>query len=97
VTEEFLQGLTCERLVPKTVKGFQVLSWEKPSGARNEPLDLCVYALAVLELIKRRYNRATLWDQLEAAAQQQRDLPASKPKQRRRRAAQAGPSFVEGW
>ena len=96
VTEEFLQGLTCERLVPKTVKGFQVLTWEKPSGARNEPLDLCVYSLAMLELVKRRYNRASLWDQLEAAAKQQRTTPA-KPPARRRRAAQSGPGFVEGW
>jgi phage terminase large subunit GpA-like protein len=52
--------------VPRTVKGFQVLEWQKPSGARNEPLDLKVYCLAMLELVKRRYNRATMWDQLEA-------------------------------
>jgi len=96
VTEEFLQGLTCERLVPKTVKGFQVLTWEKPSGARNEPLDLCVYSLAMLELVKRRYNRATMWDQLESAAKQQQIAP-DKPKQRRRRSQQSGPSFVNGW
>ena len=96
VTEEFLQGLTCERLVPKTVKGFQVLTWEKPSGARNEPLDLCVYSLAMLELVKRRYNRATMWDQLEDAAKQQQIAP-DKPKQRRRRPQQSGPSFVNGW
>lgn len=66
-TEEYLRGLTCERLVPKTIKGFQVLTWEKPPGARNEPLDLLVYVLAILELLRRRYNRATMWDQLEAA------------------------------
>jgi phage terminase large subunit GpA-like protein len=96
VTEEFLQGLTCERLVPKTVKGFQVLTWEKPSGARNEPLDLCVYSLAMLELVKRRYNRATMWDQLEDAAKQQQ-IATDKPKQRRRRPQQSGPSFVNGW
>jgi phage terminase large subunit GpA-like protein len=96
VTEEFLQGLTCERLVPKTVKGFKVLTWEKPSGARNEPLDLCVYSLAMLELVKRRYNRATMWDQLEDAAKQQQIAP-DKPKQRRRRPQQSGPSFVNGW
>ena len=63
-TEEYLQGLTCERLVPKYVKGFQLLVWEKPSGARNEPLDLLVYCLAMLELVRRRYNRATMWEQL---------------------------------
>jgi phage terminase large subunit GpA-like protein len=97
VTEEFLQGLTCERLVPKTVKGFQVLTWEKPSGARNEPLDLCVYALAALELVKRRYNRATMWDQLETASQQQRESPTDKPKQQRRRSTQSGANYVSGW
>jgi phage terminase large subunit GpA-like protein len=42
------------------------LEWVKPSGARNEPLDLKVYCLAMLELLKRRYNRQTMWDQLAA-------------------------------
>ncbi|MEB3301962.1 MAG: phage terminase large subunit family protein [Cyanobacteriota bacterium] len=65
VTPDYLEGLTCERLVPRYVKGFQVLEWHKPDRARNEPLDLFVYSLAMLELIKRRYNRATMWDQLE--------------------------------
>ena len=65
-TEAYLQGLTCERLQPRYVKGFQVLEWVKPSGARNEPLDLAVYCLAMLELLKRRYNRATIWEQLQA-------------------------------
>jgi phage terminase large subunit GpA-like protein len=65
-TDDYLQGLTCERLQPRYVKGFQVLEWVKPSGARNEPLDLKVYCLAMLELLKRRYNRATFWDQLQA-------------------------------
>jgi len=75
-TDEYLEGLTCERLVPRMVKGFQVLEWTKPGGARNEPLDTAVYALAALELVKRRYNRATMWDQLEAALQQ---TPATTP------------------
>ena len=64
-TNDYLQGLTCERLQPRYVKGFQVLEWVKPSGARNEPLDLKVYCLAMLELLKRRYNRATMWDQMD--------------------------------
>jgi phage terminase large subunit GpA-like protein len=96
VDEEYLQGLTCERLVPKMVKGFQVLSWEKPSGARNEPLDLTVYCMAVLELVKRRYNRATMWDQLEAAAEASKTGEA-KPKPKRRRSEPSGPGFVTGW
>ena len=96
VTEEYLQGLTCERLVPKMVKGFQVLGWENPSGARNEPLDLTVYSLAILELVKRRYNRATLWSQLEAAAEE-RKAGQAKPKPKRRRSEPSGPGFVTGW
>ena len=98
-TEDYLQGLTCERLVPHTVKGFQVLSWQKPAGARNEPLDLAVYCLAVLELVKRRYNRATMWDQLAAAVATEKAPPAAAAGggARRRRPARTGPSFVSGW
>lgn len=93
--EVYLQGLTCERLVPRYVKGFQVLEWQKPSGARNEPLDLLVYCLALLELVKRRYNRATMWDQLEATSPAS---PAPGPASRRRPpAGGGGTSFVSGW
>jgi phage terminase large subunit GpA-like protein len=64
--EVYLKGLTAERLIPRMVKGFQVLEWHNPAGARNEPLDILVYCLAMLELVKRRYNRATMWQQLAA-------------------------------
>lgn len=86
-TEEYLQGLTCERLQPKYVKGFQVLEWVKPSGARNEPLDLLVYCMAMVELLKRRYNRATMWEQLErqveASRAQSVGLGEQTPRRRR--------------
>jgi phage terminase large subunit GpA-like protein len=94
--EAYLQGLTCERLVPRYVKGFQVLEWQKPSGARNEPLDLLVYCLALLELVKRRYNRATMWDQLAGSVEASAKVEA-KPAPRRRPATGGGSSFVNGW
>ena len=72
--EAYLKGLTAERLIPRTVKGFQVLDWHNPSGARNEPLDILMYCLAMLELVKRRYNRATMWAQLAAQLQQAREM-----------------------
>lgn len=78
-TEEYLKGLTCERLVPKFVKGFQVLEWQKPSGARNEPLDLAVYCLALMELVRRRYSRIHMWDQLEAQLTAAAAGPVSQP------------------
>jgi phage terminase large subunit GpA-like protein len=80
------------------VKGFQVLEWQKPSGARNEPLDLAVYSLALLELVKRRYNRATMWDQLAATVDQGKAAPvAAEVKRRRPAPARGGSSFVSGW
>jgi phage terminase large subunit GpA-like protein len=94
--EAYLQGLTCERLVPRYVKGFQVLEWQKPSGARNEPLDLLVYCLALLELVKRRYNRATMWDQLAGSVEASAKVEV-KPTPRRRPATGGGSSFVNGW
>jgi phage terminase large subunit GpA-like protein len=95
--EAFLQGLTAERLVPRMVKGFQVLDWHKPSGARNEPLDLIVYCLAMLELVKRRYNRATMWDQLEAAASKPALPGAAAAPRRRAGSGRSGSNFVSGW
>jgi len=97
-TEDYLRGLTCERLVPRSVKGFQVLEWQKPAGARNEPLDLTVYSLAVLELIKRRYHRATMWDQIERQLRPTAPAPEPEPphplesRQPRRRGG-----FVTNW
>jgi phage terminase large subunit GpA-like protein len=92
--EAYLHGLTSERLIPKMVKGFQVLDWYLPSGARNEPLDILVYCLAMLELVKRRYNRATMWDQLEAAAS--KPAPPA-PATRRRASGRPISNFVSGW
>lgn len=96
-TEEYLEGLTCERLMPRMVKGFQVLEWQKPGGARNEPLDLMVYCLALLELVKRRYHRATMWDQLEKHPTEAVVEVAAVAGPRRKRAAKASGGFVQGW
>jgi phage terminase large subunit GpA-like protein len=85
-TDEYLAGLTCERLVPRMVKGFQVLEWKKPSNARNEPLDLEVLCLAMLELVKQRYNRATMWDQLASLVKRpavEQGAGVGKPARRR--------------
>jgi hypothetical protein len=42
-----------------------------------------VYCLAMLELLKRRYNRATMWDQLQA--QVQASIGSNQPAPRRSR------------
>jgi phage terminase large subunit GpA-like protein len=67
-TDEYLKGLTCEKLITKiNARGFEESEWRNPPGARNEPLDCEVYILAMLELVKRRYAVGTMWQQLERA------------------------------
>lgn len=93
-TMEFLQGLTSERLKLRYVKGFPVREWVKHGTKRNEPLDLLVYCLAMVQLLYRRFNRATMWEQLAGALEQTKgatDLPKPEaPKRRRRRAYSVG-------
>jgi phage terminase large subunit GpA-like protein len=42
-----------------------VKEWVKRSGDRNEALDCLVYAYAALQLLLRRYDRRTVWEQLQ--------------------------------
>ena len=63
--EEYFAQLTAERQQLRSSKGFVVKEWVKKSGDRNEALDCFVYAFAALQLLLRRYDRRTVWDQLE--------------------------------
>ena len=77
--EEFFRQLTAEKQQMRTVKGFPVREWVKASGDRNEALDCLVYAYATLQWVARRYNRATMWDQLERQVVATRQSPAAAP------------------
>ncbi len=46
--ESYFKGLCAERFERKRLNGRDRLVWTKPEGARNEPLDCRVYALAAL-------------------------------------------------
>ncbi len=62
--EDYFQQLTAEKQRIRTVKGYQVKEWVKTNGVRNEALDCLVYSYAALQLLLRRYDRKTVWDQL---------------------------------
>lgn len=47
----YFEGLTAEKRVIKFSRGKKKVSWEKKSGARNEPIDLRNYATAALEIL----------------------------------------------
>ena len=93
-TDQFLAELFPWKRMPKRDKGQTVYSWILPKGARDEGGDCTRYAYAALQLVTRRYNRATMWDQLEAGL-----TKATTPETTRRRsAAPSRPGgFVSGW
>lgn len=73
---EYFRQLTSEKQVTRTVKGKVVRRFEKPSGVRNEALDVRVYATAALYILNPRLQ--PLPEQPAVAAEQK---PArEKPK-----------------
>jgi phage terminase large subunit GpA-like protein len=50
--DAWFRQLTCERVVTKYTKGFAKRIYEKANGARNEALDMRVYWLALLDVLK---------------------------------------------
>ena len=77
-TEEYFQQLTAERKVTRYLRnGLPVSEYVKASSARNEALDTAVYAFAALQLVYRRFDRRTIWEQL--AKGEEAKAPIKKP------------------
>jgi len=92
-TDQFLAELFPWKRKPKQVKGFTQYEWILPQGEHDEGGDCTRYAYAALQLLARRYNRATMWDQLEATLasggmQRQRKERTERP---------VSPSFLTNW
>jgi phage terminase large subunit GpA-like protein len=51
-TDEWFKQLTSERAVTRYTKGFPKRVYEKSSGSRNEALDMRVYSLACVEVLR---------------------------------------------
>jgi hypothetical protein len=78
-TDQFLAELFPWKRRAKVVKGFTQYEWRKADSDRDEAGDCTRMAYAALQLVARRYNRATMWDQLEAqAAAQTHGISAGK-------------------
>ena len=91
---EYFEQLTAEKQALRYVKGFPVREWVKKPSARNEALDCLVYAYAGLNRLYQRYDRRTIWDQLEKRLEN----PTEKPKRARLRSGGAAASaFVSNW
>ena len=90
-TQEYFEQLTAERKVTRFNRaGMPSSEYVKKSNARNEALDTCVYSVAALHLLYRRFDRRTIWEQLEAR------LEGKKPSVTSTQRPSAVP-FVSGW
>jgi phage terminase large subunit GpA-like protein len=62
--DDFYKGATAESKITKFRRGFPYSEWVKPNGARNEPLDLLVYNLAVAHYLGLNKKRDADWDRM---------------------------------
>ena len=93
-TGEYFEQLTAEKQVLRYNRGgFPTREWVKKPSARNEALDCLVYAYAGLNLMYQRYDRRTIWDQLEKRLEKKPALLGSKQQP----ASGAASGFVSNW
>lgn len=96
--EEYFRQLTAEEVVYRYKRGVKTRIWKK-KRARNEALDLRVYATAALEILNPQFDRIRtgLKRQAEkenkAEPEEKKTQPPPKPIKRRRRKG----GFVNGW
>jgi len=62
---DYFQELTAEKQILRFRNGFPERVWVKKSQAPNEALDELNYAYAALHRLYQRYDRRSIWDQLE--------------------------------
>jgi phage terminase large subunit GpA-like protein len=92
-TDQFLAELFPWKRMPRRDKGQTTYSWALPAGSRDEAGDCTRMAYAALQLVARRYNRATMWDQIEASLAK----PAAPQRQARPSTPTRPGGFVSGW
>jgi phage terminase large subunit GpA-like protein len=97
--QEYFDQLTSEKLRTRYVRGYATREWVKKSGSRNEALDCFVYALAAMQSLYFRFNRKTIWDQLEKKLVKKRGLENMPALQKPPRNGNVGArsSFVTNW
>ena len=96
ITTDYFQELTAERQVLRYKHGYQERVWVKKSNARNEALDEMVYAYAAFCRFRQRYDRRTIWDQLEKKrnpTEPKQEVPLRSGRQK----AAKKRSFVANW
>lgn len=100
--EEYFAQLCAEKRVTRFVKGFPIPSWTK-TRARNEALDLRVYAMAAYAILNPNMARVMerLRSEPQSAEPEQNDVSPlealTRPATRRAQPSRKGGGFVGGW
>lgn len=85
VEEEYFIQLTSEHQTIVHPRGIPKKIWIRKPGLRAETLDCTVYAYAMLHMVYRRFNKKTMWEQLERRIAVQLDtetVESEKPRGR---------------
>lgn len=100
--KDYFDGLTAEECKVKYFQGRPETYYEKIKGRRNEPLDLRVYWLAILDIL--RPNIADIRKSLEKPAQTAKDYVLKEPQKPKPEIEKKKPlvaprrgGFVKGW
>lgn len=90
--KDYFEQMTAETKVTRFVKGFKVVSWQKPDHARNEAFDCRVYAYAALQgLVLGGFHLNRVAKRLEPANDEEAETVAPAPKAPEPEASQAAP------
>ena len=96
ITTDYFEELTAERQVLRYKNGYQERIWVKKSSARNEALDEAVYAWAAFLRFQQKYDRRTIWDQLEKRRKPEEPSKDTSLQLKRQKASKKR-SFVANW
>jgi phage terminase large subunit GpA-like protein len=93
ISTDYFEELTAEKQVLRFRNGFPERIWVKKSQSPNEALDELNYAYAALHRLYQKYDRRTIWDQLERTkeAKQAPSLRSAKQNPPKRG------NFVQSW
>jgi len=96
ITNDYFEELTAERQVLRYKHGYAERIWAKKSDARNEALDEFVYAYAAWQRLLQKYDRRTIFDQLEKRLNPDEPKKDSKLSLNRTKSANKS-NFVANW
>ena len=100
--EEYFKQLTAEEVVLRYHHGFPVRVWVKKASARNEALDMRVYATAAVEILKPKFDKVAkrlAVEALEVNQADDEDINDVEPRSKSNRGVvrRKGRGFVNRW